>query len=216
MRRLPPAPWSIALALASAVGAGCADLFHNDRSDPVALARTLAAPGPPGPLAVAVALGCPAEEDGQLSACERCRVDSALSAYRRGEVSAVILSGGAAHNRFIEAEVMGQALLAGGVPPGSVFFEPLALTTWTNLRHAQRIMRQHGMQTALLISTAAHLPRVRRFAEWYGIAARYRACDRDEPAAAAGTAPAASGAQPSAVAGARGMDPAGASTGALP
>ena len=182
-RERPPALRSIALAVVGAIGGGCADLIHNDRSDPVALARTLAAPGPEGPLAVAVALGCPAEEDGRLSACEKCRVDSVLAAYRRGEVGAVILSGGAAHNRFIEAEVMGQALLEAGVPPGAVLYEPRSLTTWMNLRYAQRIMRQHDMKTALLISTAAHLPRVRRFAGWYGIAARYRACDGEAPVA---------------------------------
>jgi uncharacterized SAM-binding protein YcdF (DUF218 family) len=44
-------------------------------------------------------------------------------------------------------------------------------------------MAQHGFHRALIISTADHLPRAERFAAYYGIDARYRACDRPAPAA---------------------------------
>ena len=161
---------------------GCADLVHNDDADPVALRRTLESGGPQGTLDVAIALGCPAEEDtGRASMCERCRIKSALRAYRDGQVRAVLMTGGAAHNRFIEAESMGRLALERGLPPEALIYEPRALTTWMNLRFAQRLMRERGMKTALVISTAAHLPRARRFTEWFGIPARYRACDLDEP-----------------------------------
>lgn len=171
------------LALCAAVpGAGCTDLIHNDDADPVALSRTLAAEGPPGTLDVALALGCPAEDDsGEASLCERCRVKSALRAFRDGEVRYVLMTGGAAHNRHVEAEAMGRLALARGLPADRLLYEPRALTTWMNLRFAQRIMRERHLETALVISTAAHLPRARRFVEWYGIPARYRACDLDLP-----------------------------------
>lgn len=169
--------------LALACTAGCSDLIHNDRPDPAALERAIAAAGPPMPLDVALALGCPADDDsGGLSPCEQCRVRSALAAYRRGEVRAIVVSGGPAHNRFIEAATMGAELVRRGVPASAVIEEPGALTTWMNLRLSKRLMRQRGLTTALVISTAAHLPRARRFVEWYGIPARYRACD-DEVAA---------------------------------
>jgi uncharacterized SAM-binding protein YcdF (DUF218 family) len=108
-------------------------------------------------------------------------VKSALRAYREGEVGAVIMSGGPAHNQFVEADAMGDLALARGLPPGALERDRRALTTWMNLRYSQRIMRAHGWRTALIVSTWDHLPRARRFAEWFGIEARYRACDRDLP-----------------------------------
>jgi uncharacterized SAM-binding protein YcdF (DUF218 family) len=131
---------------------------------------------------VAIALGCPADEpSGRASMCERCRVKTALRAYRAGDVSGIIMSGGAAHNRFVEADAMGDLAVARGMPEEKVDREGSALTTWMNLRYAQRIMRARGYKTALIVSTWDHLPRARRFAEWFGIDARYRACDRDPP-----------------------------------
>ena len=168
------------LLLAALLAGGCLDFVHRDDTDGAALARVLADPGPgPGPLDVAIAFGCPADDESGLpSPCEQCRIDSAAQAFRRGEVGALILTGGAAHNRFVEADVMAEALIARGVPPPQVHREPRALTTWMNFRYARRIMVERGFRTALLISTADHLPRVARFAHYYGVTARYRACDR--------------------------------------
>ena len=59
--------------------------------------------------------------------------------------------------------------------------EGQSLTTWQNLRFVQRLMRQHGYQTALLISARDHLPRARRFAAYYGIPVALIACE-DVPA----------------------------------
>ncbi len=169
----------ISLAFAGAPLAGCADVIHQDVLNEAALASTLS-DGPRGPLDVALALGCPAdEESGSASECERCRVTSALSAWRAGEVRAVIFTGGAAHNRHVEADAMADLAVAGGMPSDAALREGRALTTWMNLRYSQAMMRERGFHTALIISTAAHLPRARRFADWYGIPARYRACDRD-------------------------------------
>ena len=162
--------------------AGCIDLIHNDPAGGEQTRRILDEPGPGRKLDVALVLGCPADDDtGALSDCERCRVKSALRAYRDGEVDAVLMSGGAAHNRFAEAEVMGEAAVRRGLPANALVLEPRALTTWMNLRFAKQLMHEHGFRTALIITTAAHVPRARRFVDWYGIPARYRACDWDLP-----------------------------------
>ena len=42
---------------------------------------------------------------------------------------------------------------------------------------SQRLMQAHGYNTALLISTRGHLPRARRFADYYRISARLSACE---------------------------------------
>lgn len=168
------------LALLASLG-GCAawhDLFQRDRPDEALIQATLRAPGP-ARTDVAVVLGCPAEQDGSASACLRCRVRAAVRSYQAGQVRAVIFSGGAAHNRWVEGEVMAELAARAGVPAADLLVEGRALTTWQNLRYAGRIMRAHGFTTALVISAAEHLPRARRFTEYYGIPSRYAACDRN-------------------------------------
>lgn len=158
---------------------GCAawhDLFQRDRPDSRALSHALERPSPPT-TDVGIALGCPAEADGSPSLCLRCRVAGAMRALRTGQVRAVIFSGGAAHNRYVEAEVMAQLARAHGVLDAQIFVEGQALTTWQNLRNAQRIMRKNGYRTALLISARDHLPRARRFADYYGIPVALMACE---------------------------------------
>ena len=74
---------------------------------------------------------------------------------------------------------MAKAAIDLGVPEAAVLREGSALTTWQNVRFSQRILRAKGLRTVLAISTADHLPRARRFLEYYGVRASYRACDRE-------------------------------------
>jgi vancomycin permeability regulator SanA len=160
---------------------GCAawhDLFQRDRPDGDTLAQALRLPAPTA-TDVGIALGCPSEDDGSPSDCLRCRVAGALRALRQKRVRAVIFSGGAAHNRHVEAEVMAALIRSYGVPESQIMVEGKALTTWQNLRNAQRLMRARGYETALLISTRDHLPRARRFADYYGIPSALMACEED-------------------------------------
>ncbi len=159
---------------------GWHDLFQRDRPDETLLTATLAA-GRGGHADVALVLGCPASLGGGPSPCERCRVRAAVLAYQQGIVGALLFSGGAAHNRWVEGEVMARLARHNGVPPERTLVEGRALSTWQNVRFSGRIMRSRGLRTALVISVADHLPRARRFAEYYGIdVVGYRACDLPE------------------------------------
>lgn len=158
---------------------GCAawyDLFQRDKPRPSLYAEAMALPRP-AQTDVAIVLGCPAVSDGRPSPCLRCRIRAALHAYRTGTVRAAIFAGGAAHNRFVEAEVMATEALRQGMPASAIFQEKESLTTWQNLRFSQRIMKENGFQTALLISTRDHLPRARRFADYYQLPTALWACE---------------------------------------
>jgi len=158
---------------------GCAawhDLFQRDKSNAAVLARAMAAPRPPQ-TDVAIALGCPAREDGKPSECLMCRVNASWAAYKMGLVRAVIFAGGAAHNRYIEAAVMAKEAARLGLPKEAIFLEPESLTTWQNLRFSRRIMEKQGFRTALLISTRDHLPRARRFADYYDMSTALLGCE---------------------------------------
>ncbi|MCS6915207.1 MAG: YdcF family protein [Myxococcales bacterium] len=163
--------------------AGCAawhDLFQRDRPTEALVQAALAVPGP-AVADVALVLGCPAAPDGTLSPCQQCRVRSAVRSFRQGRARYLLFSGGDAHNPWVEAEVMARAAVALGVPPERVLREDKALTTWQNVRLSWRLMRRHGLRTALVITTADHLPRARRFVQYHGLPATYRACDREPP-----------------------------------
>jgi len=175
----PFASLFLALGLCTGLTGACApwhDLFQRDRPDKARLAAALRLPAP-AVTDVGIALGCPSEDDGSPSPCLRCRVAGALRALRKGRVRAVIFSGGAAHNRYVEAEIMAELVRRAGVSEAQILVEGQALTTWQNLRFAQRLMAARGYRTALLISTRDHLPRARRFADYYGIPVALSACE---------------------------------------
>jgi uncharacterized SAM-binding protein YcdF (DUF218 family) len=178
------------IALALLLVAGCADardLFmpyqsgdveRRERDEMLAHAR------PAAPIDAALVLGCPAELDGSPSLCQRCRVKSAVRAWKRGAVRNLIFSGTAAHSADVEADVMGDLAERRGVPKVNVFREGRALTTWQNVRFALEIARRNGFRTFLVVSTSDHLARARRILDYYGVRDErvgYVACDLDLP-----------------------------------
>ena len=106
-----------------------------------------------------IVLGYPANLDGTASPEQRERVLEGVREYKAGVASHLILTGGAAHNRFVEADVM--AALAGsrGVPAQDIFEEPQALNTIQNVYYSAQMMHEHGWRSAEVITTPEHLPR---------------------------------------------------------
>ena len=106
-----------------------------------------------------ILLGTPADRDGNPTPTELATVNEGVREYERGVAPRLIVTGGAAHNRFVEARVMAQAAHAEGIPESALLVEPLALNTIQNACYAARIMKIHGWQSAEVISQAEHLPR---------------------------------------------------------
>lgn len=175
----------LAISLLISVVASCADgrdLFapYRPRGDEIRV--MLAWPRLPAPADVAIVLGCPAEDDGTASLCELCRIKSAVRAYRQGRAQRLLFSGGAAHSHFVEADVMADLANRNGVPESKILREGRAMTTWQNLRFAKKLLADHDLKTALIISTSDHLPRAHRIARYYGFVDKqsdYLACDVD-------------------------------------
>ena len=106
-----------------------------------------------------IVLGTPADADGNPTPAELARVDEAVNEYERGVAPRIIFSGGAAHNRFVEARVMAEAANAKGIPESAIFEEPEAKDTIQNACYSARIMKAHGWRSAEVISEAGHLAR---------------------------------------------------------
>ena len=106
-----------------------------------------------------VVLGYPADSDGNPSPILLARVSEAVREYERGIAPRLIVSGGAAHNQYIEADVMADVAKAQGVPASAVIEEPQATDTIQNACYADRIMKYHGWASAEIVSSPEHLPR---------------------------------------------------------
>jgi len=108
---------------------------------------------------VLMVLGSPADADGNPTPIELARVTEAVHEYERGVAPRMIMTGGPAHNQFVEAEVMARVAEAQGIPAGAIVEEPTARDTMENACDSLRIMRRHGWESAEVISSASHLPR---------------------------------------------------------
>jgi uncharacterized SAM-binding protein YcdF (DUF218 family) len=138
-----------------------------------------------------VVLGSPADADGNPSPTELARVNEAVREYERGVAPRIIVTGGAAHNRFVEAQVMGRVAEAQGIPAGQIVEEQAALNTIENTCNSVRIMRSHGWESAEVVSSASHLPRAAMILSRLPLQWRVHAAPPVEPqsgvASAAGT-----------------------------
>lgn len=106
-----------------------------------------------------IVLGTTADSDGNPSPAMLERVTEGVREYRRGVASHLIVTGAAAHNKFVEAEVMARVAEAQGVPPSAIFREPNALDTIQNACYSARILKTHRWRSAEVVSSPAHLPR---------------------------------------------------------
>ncbi len=104
-------------------------------------------------------LGSPADSDGNPTPTELERVTEAVDEYERGVAPRMIITGGPAKNRFVEAEVMARVAEAQGIPAGAILEERTARNTMENTCDSLRIMRSYGWESAEVISSASHLPR---------------------------------------------------------
>jgi uncharacterized SAM-binding protein YcdF (DUF218 family) len=106
-----------------------------------------------------VVLGTPTQLDGSPSPEQRERVLEGIREYRRGIAPRIVMTGGPAHNHFVEAHTMAQFAIAQGVPVSAVLEEPQAQNTIQNIFYSAQILHQHGWSSAEIVSSPNHLSR---------------------------------------------------------
>lgn len=106
-----------------------------------------------------IVLGVPAESNGAPSADQQAEVSEAVREYARGVASHIILSGGAAHNEFVEAQVMAEVARSQGIPASSLVEEGRSQNTLENACYSMEIMKSRGWDSAEIIATDIRLPR---------------------------------------------------------
>jgi uncharacterized SAM-binding protein YcdF (DUF218 family) len=106
-----------------------------------------------------VVLGYPANADGTPSPEQRERTLEAVREYRAGTAPRIIMTGGPAHNHYVEAHVMADLAAGHGVPRDALIEEGRAQNTIQNAYYSVEIMRSHGWRSAEVVSSPSHLPR---------------------------------------------------------
>ncbi len=114
-----------------------------------------------------VVLGAPARADGSPSPELRERIDEGVREYRAGVAPHLIMTGGAAHNHFVEAEVMADYAARQGIPRSALLVEGQAKDTIQNIWFSRQIMQRNGWHSAEVISSPYHLPRTALILEHY-------------------------------------------------
>lgn len=113
---------------------------------------------------VIIILGYLAKKNGDVSPILRERINKAAKLYHEGIARAIICTGSAVANDYIEADVMAKALIELGVPDLSIIREKLSKNTYGNLVNAKKIMRNRGLSTSVIVSSPWHLRKASSYA----------------------------------------------------
>jgi uncharacterized SAM-binding protein YcdF (DUF218 family) len=106
-----------------------------------------------------IVLGCPTNPDGSPTPEQRERVMEGVREFKKGVSDHIIMTGAAAHNKFVEAHAMALLAESNGVPESAVVEEGQAHDTIQNLYYCDKIMEKNGWRTTEVISSPYHLPR---------------------------------------------------------
>ena len=131
-----------------------------------------------------IVLGYKADSDGNPTPRMLARISEGVREYERGIAPRLIVTGGAVHNPFVEAQVMARTAEAEGIPASAIVLEPQAKDTIQNACFAVRIMKQHGWRSAEIVSSSSHLPRAAMIFDQQPIVWRTHAAPGVEPESA--------------------------------
>jgi Uncharacterized conserved protein len=106
-----------------------------------------------------VVLGTPSRLDGTPSPEQRERVLEGVREYKAGIAPHIIMTGGPAHNHFVEAHTMAELAASQGVPISDILEEGQAQNTVQNIYYSTQIMHQNGWSSAEVVSSPYHLGR---------------------------------------------------------
>jgi len=108
-----------------------------------------------------IVLGNPAKDDGTPNRILRARLNKALELYLDGVSKTIIVTGGAAHNFYLESEVMANYLVEHGVENKHIIQDQISLNTIDNAQNCAKIMATHGLKTALIVTSSFHKKRAK-------------------------------------------------------
>lgn len=107
-----------------------------------------------------IVLGYPCTEEGSLSPMQRSRIDEALKLIETTQVDKIIFTGGAAHNEYVESQVMREYAIKKGVASNEILIETASQTTYENAKFTAQLVNDRTEQF-LLVTSHFHTRRAR-------------------------------------------------------
>jgi uncharacterized SAM-binding protein YcdF (DUF218 family) len=115
-----------------------------------------------------VVLGA-AQYDGRPSQAFAARLDHARDLYEQGIAPLIVVTGGKlAGDRYTEAGVGADYLIARGVPDSAILRETTSRNSWESLQASARFLFPQGIRRVVLVSDPFHSLRIRLTAEEIG------------------------------------------------
>lgn len=97
------------------------------------------------------------------------RIDRAEALYRAGRAPKILLSGSALEGRVSEAQMVARLLRQRGIPDSALLLENDSRNTYENARFTDIAMRGQKLKSALLVTSALHMPRALATLEKRGV-----------------------------------------------
>ncbi len=121
---------------------------------------------------VALVLGAAVDGDSP-SPVFAARLDHAIALYEKGRVAKLMLTGGRSDGDSLSEAAAGREYaIARGVAAEDILTEEISRTTRQNILEAQRVMKDEGVPTALVVSDPMHLRRAMLMARSLGLGAQ--------------------------------------------
>lgn len=87
------------------------------------------------------------------------RIDLAQALYVSGRAPRILISGSALDGKVSEAQMIARLLRQRGIPDSAILLENNSRNTFENARFTDIIMRGQKLKSALLVTSALHMPR---------------------------------------------------------
>jgi uncharacterized SAM-binding protein YcdF (DUF218 family) len=97
------------------------------------------------------------------------RIDRAEALYLAGRAPRILLSGSALEGKVSEAQIVARLLRQRGIPDAALILENDSRNTYENARFTDITMRGQKLKSALLVTSALHMPRALGSLEKRGI-----------------------------------------------
>ena len=101
----------------------------------------------------------------------KARIEHGLDLFGEGLAQTLIFTGGYGGGgaRFAESQVARRYAMRSGVPESAILIESTSQTTYQNLLEARRLMQEHGLHRAIVVSDPLHMARALRLCRGLGI-----------------------------------------------
>lgn len=116
----------------------------------------------PAPVIVVLGYGPPVDEAGKPNPELYRRVKKGVELYQAGLAPVLIMTGGNTYRDYFESAVMKEVAVGMGVPAEAVIEERQAMDTIGNARYSAQIMRSHGWDRCIIVSSPYHLQRAKK------------------------------------------------------